>query len=277
MSAPDGAVEAEPAADPFGTTARRAAVLAAWQSSPTRFREDANAEEDLVLAGYADRLLVELLQNAADAAGRAGTVGRLRLRLLDTPEGPVLSAANTGTPLDLAGVDSLTSLRASAKRGAQDSVGRFGVGFSAVLAVSDDPQVRSRAGGIRFSAGRTRDAVADVPHLRTETDRRGGRVPVLRLAWPVGTAPPEGFDTEVWLPLRDEAALAAVRGALAGFDAALLLGFPTLATVEVDGRAVRRSAEGDSTEGSGEAGDSVQRRQRSRRQRQRQCGTAGRR
>ncbi len=254
MSAPDGAVETAPAADgPFGTAARRAAVLAAWRSSPTRFREDANAEEDLVLAGYADRLLVELVQNAADAAVRAGEPGRLRLRLRDTPDGPALSAANTGAPLDLAGVDSLTSLRASAKRGTQDAVGRFGVGFSAVLAVSDDPQVRSRAGGIRFSAGQTREAVRDVAHLRTEIDRRGGRVPVLRLVWPVSTAPPEGFDTEVWLPLRDDAALTSVRGALAGFDAALLLGFPALTTVEVDGRVVRRSA-GD---GDGDGGDSA--------------------
>ena len=48
--------------DPFGTAARRDAVLRAWASSPTRFREDANAEEDLVTGGYADRLLVELAE-----------------------------------------------------------------------------------------------------------------------------------------------------------------------------------------------------------------------
>ncbi|MDQ3154200.1 MAG: hypothetical protein M3R63_21615, partial [Actinomycetota bacterium] len=65
--------------DPFGTAALRDGVLAAWRSSPTRFREDANAESDLVRGGYADRLLVELAQNAADAAQRAGTPGRLRI------------------------------------------------------------------------------------------------------------------------------------------------------------------------------------------------------
>jgi hypothetical protein len=43
----------------------RRRVLAAWTDSPARFREDANAEEDLVLGGYRDRLLVELAQNAA--------------------------------------------------------------------------------------------------------------------------------------------------------------------------------------------------------------------
>ncbi|OMQ16128.1 hypothetical protein A7K94_0204630, partial [Modestobacter sp. VKM Ac-2676] len=50
----------------------RRRVLAAWTDSPPRFREDANAEEDLVRGGYRDRLLVELAQNAADAAARAG-------------------------------------------------------------------------------------------------------------------------------------------------------------------------------------------------------------
>ena len=47
-------------------------MLAAWAASPARFREDANAEEDLVLGGYRDRVLIELAQNAADAASRAG-------------------------------------------------------------------------------------------------------------------------------------------------------------------------------------------------------------
>lgn len=81
-------------ADPFGTARLRRGVLDAWATSPARFREDANAEEDLVLGGYRDRLVVELAQNAADAAARAGVAGRLRLTLRDG----VLCAANTGAP-----------------------------------------------------------------------------------------------------------------------------------------------------------------------------------
>ncbi|CAM5732041.1 hypothetical protein SHIRM173S_06437 [Streptomyces hirsutus] len=103
---------ADEGADPFGTARLRRGVLDAWAASPARFREDANAEEDLVLGGYRDRLVVELAQNAADAAARAGVPGRLRLTLRDG----VLVAANTGAPLDAAGVESLSTLRASAKR-----------------------------------------------------------------------------------------------------------------------------------------------------------------
>ncbi|MGW0069705.1 hypothetical protein ACWDUI_19815, partial [Streptosporangium sandarakinum] len=62
--------------DTFGTDRMRSAVLAAWTASPARFREDANAEEDFALGGYRDRLIVELAQNAADAAVRAGVPGR---------------------------------------------------------------------------------------------------------------------------------------------------------------------------------------------------------
>src|SRR3954463_12275867 len=109
------------AADPFSTAAIRRRVLDAWAASPARFREDANAEEDLVRGGYRDRLLVELAQNAADAAARAGGPGNLRLSL----DGDVLRAANTGAPLDDDGVQALASLRASAKRGADGTVGRF--------------------------------------------------------------------------------------------------------------------------------------------------------
>ncbi|MDT7662631.1 MAG: hypothetical protein QOD04_2187 [Pseudonocardiales bacterium] len=192
--------------DPFGTAALRASTLAAWADSPTRFREDANAEEDLLLGGYADRWLVELAQNAADAAQRAGTPGRLLVRLVPgTGGGPVeLWVANTGAPLDAAGVAALASLRASTKRDSE-SVGRFGVGFAAVLGVSREPRIASSGGGVSFSAARTAAEVAALPGVAAEElRRRDGRPPVLRLCWPLSPtepAPPEGYSTEVRLPV----------------------------------------------------------------------------
>ncbi|WP_075014844.1 sacsin N-terminal ATP-binding-like domain-containing protein [Geodermatophilus obscurus] len=222
--------------DPFDTAGIRRRVLAAWSDSPARFREDANAEEDLVRGGYRDRLLVELAQNAADAAARAGVPGRLRLELAavgsEGAGGEVLHAANTGAPLDAAGVAGLATLRASAKRDQRQTVGRFGVGFAAVLAVSDEPAVHSQHGGVRFSAARTRAEVADVAALAGELARREGAVPVLRLPWPDGGPPRDGYATEVVLPLR-AGSRAAVRAALGALDAGLLLALPGLAEVEV--------------------------------------------
>src|SRR4051812_49559969 len=159
-----------PVADPFDTATIRRRVLAAWADFPARFREDANAEEDLVRGGYRDRLLVELAQNAADAAVRAGQPGRLRLAL----HGDVLRAANTGAPLDAAGVQALATLRASAKRDGPATVGRFGVGFAAVLAVSDEPAVLSTSGGGAVSAARPRGGGAALASLGGELARPGG-------------------------------------------------------------------------------------------------------
>jgi hypothetical protein len=263
--------------DVFGTTGIRERVLAGWEAAPVRFREDANAEEELALGGYVDRLVIELAQNAADAAARSGLPGRVLYEFRDN----TLVVANTGAPLNAEGVESLATLRASAKRpdpappttrnawvgedfppgsdgnppqvdaGSGDwvaSVGRFGVGFSAVLAVTDEPVVLSRTGGVRFSKADTAAAIADLgsASLDTELRRRDGQVPVLRLPFEADGEPPAGYDTAVILPLRDEAAAALVRRLLSEADDALLLALPGLERIEIetdDGRRVLEDAE----------------------------------
>ncbi|MFG3095503.1 sacsin N-terminal ATP-binding-like domain-containing protein [Streptomyces sp. NPDC048202] len=231
-------------ADPFGTARLRRGVLDAWATSPARFREDANAEEDLVLGGYRDRLVVELAQNAADAAARANTPGRLRLTLRDG----VLIAANTGAPLDATGVESLSTLRASAKRERHDghvTVGRFGVGFAAVLAVTDEPALVGRHGGVRWSLAEARELAADTarhsPGLGDEVRRRDGHVPLLRLPFAAEGTAPDPYDTAVILPLRDAAAASLAERLLDAVDDSLLLALPGLeeVVVEVDGREPR--------------------------------------
>ncbi|MFD0272729.1 sacsin N-terminal ATP-binding-like domain-containing protein [Kitasatospora sp. NPDC127111] len=219
-------------ADPFGSAGLRRRVLAAWAASPARFREDANAEEELALGGYRDRLVVELAQNAADAAARAGGgPGRLRLTLADG----VLAAANTGAPLDAAAVESLSTLRASSKRSDElPTVGRFGVGFAAVLAVTDEPAVLGAAGGVRWSLGEARALAEAQPALAEELRRRDGHVPLLRLPFAAEGPAPEGYDTVVVLPLRDAAAEDLTRRLLAGIDDAMLLTLPGLAELVVE-------------------------------------------
>jgi hypothetical protein len=224
--------------DPYGTAAIRERVLAAWSASPSRFREDANTEEDHARGGYRDRVIIELAQNAADAAARAGVPGRIRFTLRDG----VLTAANTGAPLDAAGVEALSTLRASAKRDETASTGRFGVGFAAVVAVTDEPSIASRGGqGVGWSAARTRDLVSATPALTEELHRRGGDVPLLRLPWPPSVSPevPDGFDTVVRLPLRDADAEALVRRLLDEAGPALMLALPALAEVVIDTGSVR--------------------------------------
>lgn len=236
-------------ADPYNTAELRRRVLAAWADAPARFREDANAEEDFALGGYRDRVVVELAQNAADAARRAGVPGRLRLTLT----GHRLTAANTGAPLTAEGVESLATLRASTKRGEQGSAGRFGVGFSAVAALSDDVTVDSGGSAVRFSAEAARAAVTDLlggegahSGLAQEVEHRSGHVPMLRLPFPAeaarrGTSEAAGtgegsgdYDTVVTLLLRDDRARDRVRELLDRTGEALLLALPGLVEVRVD-------------------------------------------
>ncbi|SDU44923.1 sacsin N-terminal ATP-binding-like domain-containing protein [Jiangella alkaliphila] len=226
--------------DVFDTAALRERVLAAWSASPARFREDANAEDELARGSYRDRVVVELAQNAADAGARAGLPVRLLLRLA----GSTLLAANTGAPLDAAGAEGLSTLRASAKRDG-DTVGRFGVGFAAVLAVTDEPRVLTApGGGLRWSRSEARAAAASVPGLAAELARRGDDVPVLRLPFPASGAVPDGYDTAVELPLRDDEAVRLVRRLLTEIDDALLLALPWLGelVVDVDGEVRRLDA-----------------------------------
>jgi hypothetical protein len=232
--------------DPFGTAELRRTVLAAWAASPARFREDANAEEDYALGGYRDRVIVELAQNAADAAARAGVPGRLRLTLT----AGTLVAANTGAPLDAAGVAALSTLRASSKRGpeaAGTAVGRFGVGFAAAVAVSDEPQIVSAAGAVAWSRRAAGDLLARLPALAAELTARSGHLPVLRLPFAADGVPPAGFATAVTLPLRDAAAVALIERLLAQTGPALLLALPALGAVEIEagGRARELTAEHD--------------------------------
>ncbi|NYJ35983.1 hypothetical protein HNR10_003864 [Nocardiopsis aegyptia] len=229
--------------DPYNTAELRRRVLAAWADAPARFREDANAEEDFALGGYRDRVVVELAQNAADAARRAGVPGRLRLSL----DGSDLTAANTGEPLTPEGVESLATLRASTKRDDHGSAGRFGVGFSAVAALSDDVTVRSGGSAVCFNAERARAAVADLlsggtahADLAEEVRRRSGHVPMLRLPFPPDTdadagtdTSRSGYDTVVTVRLRDEATVERVRDLLERTGEALVLALPGLSEVQV--------------------------------------------
>jgi hypothetical protein len=226
-------------ADPFGTAELRRTVLQGWAASPARFREDANAEEDYALGGYRDRVIVELAQNAADAAARTGESGRLRLTLRDS----TLIAANTGAPLDADGVAALSTLRASSKRDhvpgpgrrtSEATVGRFGVGFAAAAAVSDEPHIASLTGAVTWSRTAAAGLVQEIPGIAAELARRSGQLPVLRLPFAATGAPPEGFTTAVTLPLRDEAAVLLVERLLAETGPALLLALPALARIEIE-------------------------------------------
>ena len=223
--------------DRFGSAALRAGVLDAWRGSPTRLREDAATEADLVRAGYRDRLLTELAQNAADAAARAGVPGQLAVWF----EGRTLHVANTGVPLELSGVHALTALRVSAKQGEDPaSVGRFGVGFTAVLTVGDDIEFRSSTGSLLFSRDRTREELRR--NAIPEPEDPEFAPPALRLAWPLDAGPVAGFDSEIVIHLRADVDTSALSAAMRTEAADLLLELPALRSVRIESEEMRSAS-----------------------------------
>src|SRR3712207_824113 len=84
-----------------------------------------------------------------------------------------LYCATAGRPFSAKGVTAITMAHLSGKRG--DEIGRFGLGFKSVLAVTQAPQVISRSIAFEFNAARARDELAHVvlakryPTLRTST------------------------------------------------------------------------------------------------------------
>ena len=119
-----------------------------YQRRPNRLVSDFNGER-LFINDYIGREILELLQNANDAAAKAGRRGNVRFELL--PSG--LIAANTGAPFSQDGVASLCLPHTSPKpaEGPQ-MVGNKGLGFRAVLNWTHFPIILSADLAIVFSA-----------------------------------------------------------------------------------------------------------------------------
>lgn len=152
-------------------------TIASYRVKPDLISEHANHEESIRVGGYANRTLLELVQNAADAMSGTGAdsdpnAGRVEI-VLDTTRN-TLYCANAGRPFSKSGLTAITHAHLSGKRG--DEIGRFGLGFKSVLAVSSAPKVYSRSVSFEFNSAEARSAITGIgsatrrlPALRTAT------------------------------------------------------------------------------------------------------------
>ena len=150
-------------------------TLEAYRAQPNLVEEQANQEQDTARGGYANRQVVELVQNSADQIAKVGS-GRIYIRLTDSH----LYCADNGAPLDQDGAKALLFSHLSPKR-ATAEIGRFGVGFKSVLRVTDKPAVFSRSGSIQFDRQKAKRRITSVaPDAQS--------YPVLRVAEPIDLA-----------------------------------------------------------------------------------------
>ncbi|RQW84069.1 DEAD/DEAH box helicase [Micromonospora globispora] len=157
----------DPALQAWIETHRKNA-LNAYEADPLLVGEHGLQEDGFRTGGYAQRQVLELVQNAADALRRAGTRGRVEVVLFDG----TLYCANEGAPFGLDGLEALSHAYLSGKRG--DDMGRFGLGFKSVLGVTNTPLVLSRSVSFSFSAEASRRAL-------TRVAPDAPKYPVLRL------------------------------------------------------------------------------------------------
>lgn len=128
--------------------------LATYREDASRVEQDARIETSTAQGGYGNKQLYELIQNGADALIDGG--GRIHVVLTED----CLYVANEGKDLTVAGVQSLMASHLSRKRG--DEIGRFGLGFKSVVAISDNPQIFSRSGSFGFDRAAARKRIEPV-------------------------------------------------------------------------------------------------------------------
>ena len=214
---------------------QNARLLDVYRADPGRLEQDANIERSISEGAYAQRQLFELLQNATDAA-RGGT-GRCSVVLTES----TLYVANTGEPLSMDGALALMATHKSVKRGEQ--IGRFGLGFKSVLAVSDSPSILSRSGSLGFDRAWSREQLervvpgfAHYPATRLakpiDAEQRREKDPVLAdlMTWAT---------TVVCVPIQSRRAVLA--NSIRIFPGEFLLFSPHVGTLELKDRAAESS------------------------------------
>ena len=125
--------------------------------------EHANKELGTAQGGYGRRQIYELVQNAADELlQQPGGM----IKLLLTAE--ALYCANEGTPISEEGVNAILMSDLSVKRG--NEIGRFGLGFKSVLAITRRPVFLSRSGSFLFDPAKPEQEIRAI-RLRENASR----------------------------------------------------------------------------------------------------------
>ncbi|AZP11203.1 sacsin N-terminal ATP-binding-like domain-containing protein [Undibacterium parvum] len=127
---------------------QQSVALQVYKIKPAQLIADQRREQG-ISRDYKGREILELLQNAADAAKKCDQRGDIRVEL--NPEG--LIVANTGLGFTTGGVKSLQTADLSPKRGKKNQfIGSKGLGFRSVLNWSRQPIILSGSLQIAFSS-----------------------------------------------------------------------------------------------------------------------------
>ncbi len=149
--------------------------LRGYENDPRRLLSDKGGERN-ASRDYHGREILELLQNANDAAAEKGENSRVRIELSEAG----LIVANTGAPFRPGGVTSLVLANLSPKSRDSRVIGNKGLGFRAVLNWSNRPIIVSAALRLGFAPEFARAHEARIQHLLEFLPNKDAvRLPVL--------------------------------------------------------------------------------------------------
>lgn len=113
---------------------------------------------------YQGRFLFELIQNVRDANKISNVLGNVYINLDDD----VLTVANSGSPFNEQGINSITMIGDSTKE-SLDFIRHKGIGFKSIYEISDNPEVITQWGTIEFSKEKTQavlgEKISNLKHI----------------------------------------------------------------------------------------------------------------
>lgn len=150
-----------------------------YSTKKERLISDANHERES-RKDYSGREILELLQNADDAATESNVEGRVKFEL--TEDGLIIG--NTGKPFSKGGLGSILLAHNSPKREKSGTlIGAKGLGFRSLLNWSESPILLSGNLEVGFSRSYSEEQVRilcqSIPELRDALDKSRAQAPIL--------------------------------------------------------------------------------------------------
>lgn len=217
-----------------------------YLAEPRRLTSDAGIEK-AASKDYSGREILEIAQNADDAATEANIKGRI---LFDLKE-DALFIANTGNVFSEAGLESIMLAHASPKMFSRNLIGSKGLGFRSLLNWTQSPLIMSGSLEVGFHHDAAKQSVRDLLQempIRSNTDRQLDRhCPILSFpiwenfgAWDAnivrhGKTLRENYDTVIVIPYHSPKTRQQVMRQLEELRPRLLLFMKSVESIEISG------------------------------------------
>lgn len=212
-----------------------------YKITPERMFSEYNGEVENV-KNYNNRQLLEMLQNADDAASEAMGEKKVLIKL----QGDILIIGNTGHPFTEEGLRSIFYSYLSPKESKENQIGKKGLGFRSILSWSSKVTIKSHELCVAFSkdySQRVLDELLEDEDFRLKFNQlnKGHTTPITILGCPnvedvkvIEFDGIETYDTIVQLDLIKTVKEDVIKQIKTDLDAEVLLFLNNLQTIEID-------------------------------------------